>query len=61
MYVYIYIYIYMYIHVHNPPGSPRILASGAEAPRRSQRHINGVVSKNKSYNMFGFGGIKRPF
>ena len=27
----------------------------------SQRHINGVVSKDKQSNIFGFGGIKRPF
>ena len=26
-----------------------------------QRHINGVVSKNKEYDNLGFGGIKRPF
>ena len=26
-----------------------------------QRHINGVVSKNKKDKHVGFGGIKRPF
>ena len=31
------------------------------SPAGSQRHINGVVSKNKIYDNFGFGGIKGPF
>ena len=34
---------------------------GDRFTEEAQRHINGVVSKNEKYNMFGFGGIKQPF
>ena len=46
--------------------APHCGAPGAAAWQRvahcgPQRHINGVVSKHKRYDNFGFGGIRRPF
>ena len=38
-----------------------VLRRGAYERQESQRHINGVVSNNNNYDIFGIGGIKRPF
>ena len=45
---------------HRDVNSHNILVSDLDGSK-AQRHINGVVSKNKTFNNFGFGGIKRPF
>ena len=58
------IYIYIYIYVRHPRRSwwpSRRTTPTPAASRRLQRHTNGVVSNNKRYDTFGFGGIKRPF
>ena len=59
--LYIYIYIYIYICFRREAVPVDMFVQGCMRMKGHQRHINGGVSKNTTYDNSGFGGIKWPF
>ena len=51
----------MYTYADNTMLIRLIMLTMSYTTNATQRHINGVVSENTTYDNFGFGGIKRPF